>query len=272
MTSEKVKIGIALAVGLTAGIGIGGSVGYVLADRKVRRETEEEIAGVKNLFRRLRDEDAKQARKDWEASPVDQLEEESSDAYSQESLAEEVVRLGYAHPDSSHRTVDPNYLPPTDQDPSGEDDDPQENSEESEYVKRIRVVNPNRNIEDPDDVTQWDRDPHRPYVITEAEFRIDREDLEKISITYYKGDDTLADEQDGYIPDPDGTVGLENLQFFGYGTNDERLLHIRNERVGADFEVTLNDGSFALEVLGFGIDTDMVKESKNRIKKMRPSE
>lgn len=268
MANEKVKIGIALAAGLC----IGGGIGYIVADRKVRRETEEEIAGVKDLFRRLRTEDAAQARKDWNPTPVDESEEEDGDAYSQESLAEEVARLGYIDANRSRGIVDPNYIPPTDQLSGEEDDVDQDLRKEGEYVRHIRVVNPHRDVEDPNDVTQWDRDPHRPYVITESEYRIDRPDQEKISITYYQGDDTLVDEKDAYIPDADGTVGLENLQFFGLASNDERILHIRNERVGADFEVALNDGQYSREVLGFGIEESMVRESKKGIKKMRPRE
>lgn len=268
MSSEKVKIGIALTVGLC----IGGGIGYIVAERKTRRETEEEITAVKDLFRRLRDEDATQAREDWNPTPSDESEEESSDSDPSESFKEEVGKLGYASASDlwEARHQDPNYHPPTDQEPGGDDVD-QDLREEGDYVRRIRVVNPNRDV-DPDDVTQWDRDPHRPYVITEEEYRIDRPDFEKLSISYYQGDDTMADENDAYIPDPDGTVGLENLQFFGLASMDERLLHIRNERVEADFEVALNDGSYSREVLGFGIEESMVRESKKGIKKMRPRE
>ena len=265
MANEKVKIGIALAAGLC----IGGGVGYIVASKTIRRETEKEIAGVKNLYDRLRAEDAKQAREDWDSTPVDQSEEEDSDAYTSESLAAEVARLGYIDANSSRGIVDPNYIPPTDE-PSGEEDEVAEDlRKEGEFVRNIRVVNPHREV-DPEDVTQWDRDPHRPYVITEAEFKIDRPDLEKLSITYYRGDDTLADENDRHVDDLDGTVGEDNLQYFGLASRDERLLHIRNERVGADFEVALNDGQFAREVLGFGIEESMIKESKKQIRKMRP--
>lgn len=268
MVNEKVKIGIAL----TAGLCIGGGIGYVMAERKVRRETEEEISTIKDLFRRLRDEDAAQAREDWTSSPSDKSEEESSDSNLEESPTEEILDFSYASASDlwEARHQDPNYLPPTDHE-LGSDDVDDDLRKEGDYVRRIRVVNPNRDV-DPEDVTQWDRGPNQPYVITEEEYRIDRLDHEKLSITYYSGDDTMADENEQYIPDPDGTVGLENLQFFGLASRDERLLHIRNERVGADFEVALNEGSYSREVLGFGIEESMVKESKKGIRKMRPRE
>lgn len=266
MSNEKVKIGIALAAGLC----IGGGIGYVVAEKRLRTETEEEIASVKDLFRRLRDEDAAQAREDWQAAPVNASEEEDHDDGSAEDLAEEVVKYGYGNPATHLLKKDPNYIPPTDQE-LGSDDVDETLGEESDYVKKIRVVNPHRNV-DPDDVTQWDRNPEVPYVVTEAEYRIDHPEFEKLTITYYSGDDTLADERDQFIPDPEGTVGIENLQYFGLASGDERVLHIRNERVEADFEVILNEGSYAREVLGFGIEESMLKESKKSIKKMRPRE
>lgn len=276
MPNEQVKIAIAL----TAGLCIGGGLGYLVAERALRSHTEKEVAGVKALYRRLRDEDAAQAREDWNSAPRDEVAEEDLEDDSEESFSEEEVVLGNGYtrvlgyssaddlPQARHQ--DPNYIPPTDQE-LGSDDVDEDLREEDDYVRKIRVINPHRDV-DPDDVTQWDRDPHRPYVITEAEFRIDHPEHEKLSISYYQGDDTMADENDQYIPDPDGTVGLENLQFFGLASGDERLLHIRNERVGADFEVTLNDGSYSREVLGFGIEESMVKESKNNIRKMRHRE
>jgi len=134
-------------------------------------------------------------------------------------------------------------------------------------VHNIRFINPDHG--DEDDVTKWDRSSQIPYVITEEEFRIDMPEHEKLSITYYKGDHTLAEENDNYIPDLEGTVGEDNLQFFGLASGDDTVLHIRNERVGADFEVTLNPGAYRSEVLGFHEEEE---EPKRVIKKMRHRE
>lgn len=276
MSNEKVKIVIAFA----AGICVGGGIGYVLAERKVRSETEAEINGVKNLYRRLHSEYVAQARSDWQSQPVD-ADEDSEEGPDESFTEEEVAQgngynraLGYSNVDDLWigRHQDPNYIKPTPTEPEpGGEEVEQDLRKEDEYVRKIRVFNPHRNG-DPDDVTQWERDPNRPYVITEMEYRIDFPHHEKISITYYKGDETLADERSQYIPAPDETVGLENLQYFGLASGDPRVLHIRNEVVGADFEVSLDDGAYSTVVLGFNIDEDVVKESKNRIKKMRNRE
>lgn len=272
MANEKVKIGIALAAGLC----IGGGIGYVIAERKVRRETEAEIEGVKNLYRRLRNEDAAQARADWSATPTDNLEEESEaedlDGVTPESLAQEAVKLGYVNAEDVVLKRDPNYIPP-EYTQAGDEPFPTPNEveddlrEDVEYVHNIRVINPDRN--DPNDVTTWDRDPDIPYVITEEEFRIDEPNFEKLSITYYKGDNTLAEEDKSYIPDLEGTVGEENLRYFGLASKDPKTLHIRNERIMADFEVTLNLGKYTKAVLDFD-DEDEVPQRV--IKNMRHRE
>jgi hypothetical protein len=75
MIDEKVKIGIALGVGL----GIGGGVGYYVAVRKVRTQATEEVAKIQNLYQRLREEDAAQAREDWSSQPDDAPEDGDED-------------------------------------------------------------------------------------------------------------------------------------------------------------------------------------------------
>lgn len=262
MSNEKVKIAIALAAGLC----IGGSVGYIVAERKVRSKTEKEIADVRDMFNRIREEDAAQARADW--NPVAEEEDSDGEDYADpdpEQLSEKVKELNYGEViefnPNYHR---PLYIP-VEKDP--------EDLREEEEVRNIRVVNPHREV-DPDDVTQWDRSPDHPYVITDYEFRVDRPEFEKLSLTYYREDDTLAEANDQYIPDQNGTAGDHNLHnYFGLVSGDPYLLHVRNERVGADFEITLNEGSYKREVLGMDIEEQTIKASKQRgIKKMRAHE
>lgn len=272
MANEKVKIGIALAAGLC----IGGGLGYFIAERKVRHETEEEIEGVKRLYKRFRDEDAAQARADWSADATTNLEEDDSasavDSITPESVAEKAVALGYVNAEDVVLKRDPNYIPP-EYTEAGDEPFPTPNEveedlrEDVEYVHNIRVVNPDRN--DPNDVTTWDRNPDFPYVITEEEFRIDEPTFEKDSLTYYRGDNTLAEEDGSFIPDLEGTVGQANLQYFGLASGDPTVVHIRNERVMSDFEVTLNRGLYTKQVLGF---TEEDEQPKRVIKKMRNRE
>lgn len=95
------------------------------------------------------------------------------------------------------------------------------------------------------------RSPDKPYIIHENEFLEGEPGYDQLSITYYEGDGTLTDEQDKEIPYPDPIVGVENLQRFGHGSGDNRILYVRNERMETDFEIAKSDGKYAYEVLGF---------------------
>jgi hypothetical protein len=269
--NEKVKIGI----GVAAGLCIGGGIGYIIAERKVRKEAEADLAAVRAMFRRLREED--------EATESESVQQEARDPerwrtdldLGQEALEDQVRELGYDTAVSNGGVrIDPNYIPPESQ-PLGDeafDEDVEEDlTSEVDYMRRIRIINPNRDIQDPDDVTQWDRSPDFPYIITEAEFRVDEPNFEKLSLTYYRGDESLAEANDDYIPDVDGTAGLLNLRdHWGAGSDDPNTMYIRNERINADFEITLNEGSYVNAVAGFTIEDRMARDSKKQLRKMRP--
>lgn len=263
-----------IALAFTAGLCVGGGIGYVVAERKIRRQAAEDLEAVQAMFRRVRDEDRKIAEPAYEELP-DDAQEDGYQTPAEGIAAEEIIR-GYGYDTSGllqKPRLDVNYVSPDtipNDDPDVEELEIEEIDpdlvEEVEYVRRISH-NP---MDDPDDVTSWDRSPNRPYVITEGEFRLDHLEFEKDSLTYYAGDDTLAEENGNYIPDKNGTAGNQNLlECFGMGSGDPRLLYIRNERVMADFEITLNDGSYNKEVLG--LDGE-VPPSPRTIKKLRRGE
>lgn len=95
------------------------------------------------------------------------------------------------------------------------------------------------------------RDPDKPYVITIDEF-MDSDELhhQQVTLTYYADDDVLADERDLPVDDRAGSVGDEALSQFGVGSNDSRVVYVRNERISVDFEITLHDGNYAEIVHG----------------------
>lgn len=94
------------------------------------------------------------------------------------------------------------------------------------------------------------RSPDNPYIIHEEEFLESVEGFSQSSITYYAGDDVLADEREQVIPASDSIVGDDNLKRFGHGSSDPRIVHVRNEYLSTDFEILLSDGKYAHEVLG----------------------
>lgn len=103
------------------------------------------------------------------------------------------------------------------------------------------------------------RTPDKAYVITVDEFSNKPHNLqhEDICLTLYKDDEVLADDQGHPINDEYGVVGHtidELIQKIGYGSSDPRIVYIRNEKLGADYEVTAFSGTYTESV--FGIQPD----------------
>jgi uncharacterized protein YneF (UPF0154 family) len=96
------------------------------------------------------------------------------------------------------------------------------------------------------------RNADEPYVISSDEFMNNEMNLRQETLTYYAGDDVLADSRDEQVEDVNRLVGENNLQRFGQWSNDPRVVYVRNERVRIEFEIILSEGNFSEEVLGFG--------------------
>lgn len=92
--------------------------------------------------------------------------------------------------------------------------------------------------------------PGKPYVITREEFEDNPDHHEQITLTYFAGDQILSDEADQTVEDTDRVVGEENLKRFGAGSEDNKVVYIRNEKISADYEVLYSDGWYQVEVLG----------------------
>ena len=99
------------------------------------------------------------------------------------------------------------------------------------------------------------RDPNVPYVINIEEFTEDNDDYDKLSVTYYEGDDVMADERDTVVPDPTNLIGADALTRFGEGSDDEHIVYVRNEKLTSDFEIVRDARSYASVVLGLEDDT-----------------
>lgn len=123
---------------------------------------------------------------------------------------------------------------------------PDEPEEEKVNVFMQSHVDENFDLEE----EMKNRSPDHPYVISQEEFFQAEPGYFQNSITYYAGDGALADEKDQEIPLIDPIVGEENLERFGHGSGESRVVYIRNEKLETDFEVVMNDGKYAHEVLG----------------------
>lgn len=82
----------------------------------------------------------------------------------------------------------------------------------------------------------------KPYVIGPDLYSEDFHGFDKCVLVYWRGNDMLlTDEQE--IMDIETTIGRSSLEHFGEYESD--TVFVRNERMGCDFEVLLEEGSYA---------------------------
>ncbi len=106
------------------------------------------------------------------------------------------------------------------------------------------------------------RDPSEPYVIHKDEFYSDERGFTQTTLTYYSGDNILVDEDDAPIYNHDGVTGP---LLFGHGSGDPKVVHIRNEKRKAEYEIVKEPGLYSEEILGITI------ENNERAKDLRHS-
>jgi hypothetical protein len=102
-----------------------------------------------------------------------------------------------------------------------------------------------------DDVWDWDieraqRTHDRPYILHQTEFFEKERDegYARLTYTYYAGDETLTDEAEEIVENPDTVVGTFNLDKFGHGADDVDVLYVRNQRLQMEFEICRTDESY----------------------------
>lgn len=102
-------------------------------------------------------------------------------------------------------------------------------------------------------------DKSKPYVVSVDDFmqgfslHPGGPEFAQQTLTYYEGDDTLADDKDNVMNDQERllTVGT-HLSDFGLFSNDPNAVYIRNHKLNMDLEVVKNQGSYSEVVAGLG--------------------
>jgi len=86
-----------------------------------------------------------------------------------------------------------------------------------------------------------------PYILHCEEFFNDEKDFHQSTLTYYEGDDILADETDQIIYNHAGLLGDMR---FGHGSKDPNVVYIRNEKMKCEWEVLRHTGHYSIEIAG----------------------
>lgn len=120
----------------------------------------------------------------------------------------------------------------------------------------------------------WEREKSNrvssePYVIHQEEFIADEMDYRQETLTYYQGDDIMADPQDVPVYDYTGLMG--ELKF-GHGSGSPEIVYIRNEAIHMEWEILLHTGKFEEEILGLAYEKESEEELRHSVYKFRGSD
>lgn len=146
-------------------------------------------------------------------------------------------------------------------------------AEEDEIEKRtvtpVKVVNvfanPNSTWNYDDELSQ--RSKELPYVIHIEEFVENSMDYRQETLTYYEGDNIMADASDTCVYNHNGLMG--ELKF-GHGSNDPNVVYIRNEGIHMEWEILRHTGHYSIEVLGHTAEDEIERgELKHSVQKFR---
>jgi hypothetical protein len=220
---------------LIGGIVIGASVGYLIAKRRLESKyqqlAEEEIEEIRSIYRaksqghRVNPQGAK------------------------ETLEEVLEKTGYRRPTGE----DTRY---TEAEQEAIDEANRKAAEAEEAEPEIET----HNIFHPGAIEGWDWVEERnyrealdegiPYVLHRDEYFPNEKGYEQMSLTYFEGDDVLADDNDTPVDDQDAMVGLANLAKFGHGSGDPNIVYVRNDELQLEIEIIHSDGKFSEQVRG----------------------
>lgn len=146
-----------------------------------------------------------------------------------------------------------------------------ENASQPSKVTDVVESEPVRVFAVPDD--DWDeemelsnRHPNAPYTIHQDEYISDEMGFHQETVTYYQGDDILADVEDHPIYNYAGLMG--ELRF-GHGSKDPGTVYIRNETLHIEWEVLLHQGSFEQEVIGLQMEGEAEDDLQHSVQKFR---
>ena len=139
---------------------------------------------------------------------------------------------------------------------------------ESEVIEFERV----NVFVDPASGEEWDEEAEvaaridgEPYVISVEEFMENANEWSQETMTYYEGDDIVANAEEVPIY---GHAALMGPLKFGHGSGDKNVVYIRSEKYHKEWEVLRHQGRYEFEVAGQTIEQEFeerdLKHSNDR--------
>jgi hypothetical protein len=91
------------------------------------------------------------------------------------------------------------------------------------------------------------RSNEEPYILHVDEYIGEEMGFKQETLTYYEGDDIMADIMDTPVYNwPTVTGPLK----WGHGSKDQNVVYVRNEKLRKEYEILRHSGSFETEVIG----------------------
>lgn len=237
-----------IAVGAAIGTAGGFAGGYIYAKKKLESQMdliiEEEIVQTKEFYARLNEKP--QTPQEMAARYKDETNKEP-DEISEEAIQAFRKYIEQGEPAPGEILINGKTA-----------DERAQEQLEGEPVEEVTSVSifESSDLESISQVDLDARNSNEPYIITAEEFNHNENEYETATLTYFEGDDIVADIQDDPVPEPDKILGENNYKKFGYGSNDRNLVYIQNDNLEVLFEVVRSTGKFAHEVLGGDFDDE----------------
>lgn len=118
-----------------------------------------------------------------------------------------------------------------------EEEETEEEIEDKPPSRPAEIIDYSNLVNDMYTKKEIDEDVPGPYIITQDCYAEPFSGFDKVVLTYYENDGTLA-EGDYIYDDLDYAIGINNLEYFGTDRlEDPAIMYIRNEAGGYDAEV-----------------------------------
>jgi hypothetical protein len=113
------------------------------------------------------------------------------------------------------------------------------------------------------------RTADRPFIIHKDEFFEDSMDYAQSTLTYFSGDDIMADEEETPVYN---YLSITGPLRFGHGSQDPNVFYVRNDERKAEYEILFDPGSFSKEILDVDLEEAAEREirhSQHGVRKFR---
>lgn len=230
---------IKLIVACAAGAAGGFALGFVCAKRKYEDAANREVEEIRDFY-------------------FNALKEEKSEEVSGGDVTVKVdpVHFGYAPGAEESRTASEalshknrekpditNYTRYSREEEAAEAESPSDEDMPTDE-EEVADLEPEDKVNSK--IFEWQRQrklKEAPKLITSEEFEEDNL-FDKETLYFYAEDGVLTTDDDEIVDDPDGLVGYA-LTKYGFNTNDERVIYVRNSKIDTDFEIQKVDSRYS---------------------------